>query len=58
MTILDAELFDSYSTIFTKILEEENDFAGSRVEKVIALKSAYDGLIVHGVRGEETKYLF
>lgn len=57
MTILDSDLFSSYSQIFTKILTEEDD-EDKDVEKVIALKSSYDGLIVHGVTDDHTQALF
>ena len=51
--ILDKEVFLNYSKIFTQILEEEmsseND---TRREKVIAIKSVVDGLIIHGIGDE------
>jgi len=56
LTLLDSDVFSNYTAIFVKILTEDVNMDNKR-EKVIALKSSVDGLIVHGVT-EETVELY
>ena len=58
--ILDKDVFLNYSKIFTQILEEEiSADKENRREKVIAIKSVVDGLIVHGItEDDQMSYFF
>lgn len=56
LCLLDKELFQNYSKIFETILVEENTEANLR-EKIIALKSSVDSLIIHGVDPRTTEKL-
>ena len=48
--ILDKSVFLNYSKIFTEILDDEIDpEKDNKREKVIAIKSVVDGLIIHGI---------
>lgn len=48
LCLLDKELFQNYSKIFQRILQEELSEENLR-EKIIALRSSVDALIIHGV---------
>jgi hypothetical protein len=56
LCLLDRDLFQNYSKIFISILAEDVDDNNIR-EKVIAMKSGIDGLIIHGV-DDETRELY
>ena len=57
--ILDKEVFLNYSKIFTQILEEDlSADKENRREKVIAIKSVVDGLIIHGIAEEQMSQFF
>jgi hypothetical protein len=58
ITILDEVVFNSYQGIFQTILEDEEDSDGKLKDKIVSLKSAVDGLIVHGINNQESKNLF
>lgn len=51
--LLDRELFKSYSKIFETILTEDVQEDNMR-DKIIALKSSVDSLIIHGVDTKTT----
>ena len=52
--ILDKDVMLNYSKIFTQILEEEiSPDKDNKREKVIAIKSIVDGLILHGIEEEQ-----
>jgi hypothetical protein len=57
LTILDKQVFMNYSEIFRQILTEEVSIENKR-EKVIAIKSVVDGLIVHGICDQKSQELF
>ena len=47
--------------MFISILEKENDDYGKEIilkEKIIALKSVFDGLIVHNMDSQASRTLF
>lgn len=56
LTLLNKTNFSNYSKIFKTCLVQTDE--GSRRDKVIALKSSVDGLIVHGVFDDVTNELF
>ena len=57
--ILDKEVFLNYSKIFTEILTSEASLErDNKREKVIAIKSVVDGLIIHGLSEEPFKHFF
>jgi len=58
ITILDEEVFHNYAGIFISILESDTDNEQSLKDKIVSLKSAVDGLIVHGITNENSKDLF
>ena len=58
ITILDEEVFHNYAGIFISILESEQDNEQGLKDKIVALKSAVDGLIVHGISNQTSKELF
>jgi hypothetical protein len=51
LCLLDKELFQNYSRIFQTILTEDS---GEVREKIIALKSSVDSLIIHGIDARTT----
>jgi hypothetical protein len=53
LCLLDKELFQNYSKIFQTILTEDVQEDNLR-EKIIALKSSVDSLIIHGVDQKTT----
>ena len=57
LTILDKQVFMNYSEIFRQILTEDVSIENKR-EKVIAIKSVVDGLIVHGLCDDKSQALF
>lgn len=55
LCLLDKELFINYSKIFQTILTDEGvDGEDTLREKIIALKSSVDSLIIHGVEAKTT----
>ena len=59
VTMLDKEVFTNYSSIYISILKTNSQQKEQELRsKLIALKSAIDGLIVHGVCDESTQELF
>ena len=57
--ILDKGVLLNYSRIFTEILEEElAPDRDNKREKVIAIKSVVDGLILHGIEDEKLAKFF
>ena len=57
--ILDKEVFLNYSKIFTEILQAEiSPEKDNKREKVIAIKSVVDGLIIHGIGEDQFKSFF
>ena len=53
LCLLDKVLFQNYSTIFQTILTEDVEEDNLR-EKIIALKSSVDSLIIHGAEVKTT----
>ena len=60
VTMLDKEVFTNYSSIYISILKNASTQQSEQElrSKLIALKSAIDGLMVHGVCDESTQELF
>jgi len=58
ITILDQEVFHNYAGIFYSILESEHDTEQGLKDKIVSLKSAVDGLIVHGISSQTARNLF
>jgi len=60
ITILDEEVFHNYAGIFFSILEsnENTDSEQGLKDKIVSLKSAVDGLIVHGINNQTARNLF
>ena len=60
VTMLDKEVFTNYSSIYISILKNSSTQQSEQElrSKLIALKSAIDGLMVHGVCDESTQELF
>ena len=58
--ILDKEVFLNYSKIFNHILIDEqlDQNSEKRREKVIAIKSVVDGLIIHGIGEDQMSKFF
>lgn len=57
--ILDKNVFLNYSKIFTEILQEElSPEKDNKREKVIAIKSVVDGLILHGIKEQQLEKFF
>ena len=57
--ILDKDVFMNYSKIFAQILHDELSPAkDNKREKVIAIKSVVDALIIHGIAEEELDEFF
>lgn len=56
LCLLDKVLFQNYSTIFQTILTEDVEEDNLR-EKIIALKSSVDSLIIHGAEVKTTQKL-
>lgn len=55
LCLLDKELFQNYSKIFQTILTDEGvEGEDTQREKIIALKSSVDSLIIHGVDAKTT----
>jgi Nuclear condensing complex subunits, C-term domain len=54
LCLLDKELFQNYSKIFQTILTEEIEGEDTLREKIIALKSSVDSLIIHGIEAKTT----
>jgi len=56
ITILDSEVFQNYANIFKTILTIDDlpDQEQQLKDKIVSLKSAVDGLIVHGICGQST----
>ncbi len=55
LCLLDKELFQNYSRIFQTILTEDVSAEDTNLrEKIIALKSSVDSLIIHGVEAKTT----
>jgi len=62
ISILDKQCFINYAKIFTNILKQEvadeTNLLRQQKDQVVALKSAVDGLIIHGICDEGTIELF
>ncbi len=58
ITILDEEVFHNYAGIFYSILESDHDTEQGLKDKIVSLKSAVDGLIVHGISSQTARNLF
>ena len=58
LIILDKEVFSSYVDTFQELLSEEDTLYEGLHEKVVAIKSAVDGLMIHGICDEKAKGLF
>jgi hypothetical protein len=56
LTLLNKNIFSNYAEIFKAILQNTDPV--NRRDRIIALKSAIDGLIVHGLVDEKTSELF
>lgn len=57
--ILDKDVFLNYSKIFTETLVAEASFEReNKREKVIAIKSVVDSLIIHGLSEDKFKHFF
>jgi hypothetical protein len=56
LTLLNKNIFSNYAQIFKTCLQLEDP--ESRRDRIISLKSAIDGLIVHGVFDDITSELF
>ena len=56
LTLLNKNIFSNYAEIFKAIFQNTDPV--NRRDRIIALKSAIDGLIVHGLVDEKTSELF
>lgn len=65
LSLLDRDLFCNYSTVFKAIIEEniqriyqEQGFRRNQLnETIIAIKSTFDGLIIHGIQEDSNDQL-
>ena len=58
LIILDREVFISYVDTFQTFLSEEEPLYDNLHERVVAIKSVVDGLMIHGICDEKAKGLF
>ena len=56
IAILDKVVFQNYALIFKSILD--NKEPNHQKERIVALKAAVDGLIVHGIFDDSTRLIF